>query len=175
MERWSLPTLWDKNEKNHPLVKSRAHKMSLLVPGHRQHLWTCWELKGCSGTLASFLRLLPASRRTGTTRVLKSHGRFTQACRAQHRAEFYLCCTWRVKTKARFSPEFFWISPTLKTLQFWEERTHGLLPTGWTSHVSYMVILCGGQHKGNRVSLREAFPGLFATQSSPLTKSQTSE
>lgn len=85
----------------------RAEHTKCLVP-RAQGTSVPWELKCCSGTLTSLLKFTPSIQRSGTIRVLKSHRRFTQACRTQHRAEFYPCCTWRVKTKARFPLEYIW-------------------------------------------------------------------
>lgn len=114
-------------EKSSPCEEQSTQ--NVLFPGHREHLWTFWELKCCSGTLTSLLKFTPSIQRSGTIRVLKSHGRFTQACRTQHRAECYPCCTWRMKTKARFPLE---ISLKLKTSLFRKEKPNSLSPTGWT-------------------------------------------
>lgn len=133
--RWkdeSLCTLWDKNEKNQPLEEKSTQNVSAGSQG----TGNICELTGswcCSGTFASPLRLLPASQRSWTIRMLKSCGRFTQACSAQHRAEFQPCCTWRMKTRAKFYPQVIEISPVLKVSPFREGRPHCLLPTGWTN------------------------------------------
>lgn len=152
-------------EKSSPCEEQSTQNISAASQGTGN---TCEQAGSWSVAQALLRWLLPASQSSGTIRVLKSYGKFVRVCRG----EFYPCCTQKVKSEARFYPEGFLDHPYLAHITVQRGRGTWPLAHRLNKLTSYMVMLCCSQHKSNQVSLREAFPGLFAPQRSQLLKAK---
>lgn len=128
----SLPTLWDENEKNHPLVKGK--QTSLLAP-RTQAISVHWlGGEGLLGNTCTAPEVTASIPKTWDHHGVRLPWEVLSGSQSKISSLLHLEGEKQSKTFLSLFFYYFFLNKLyLETSQFREKKPHCLLPTGWTS------------------------------------------